>query len=225
MQIEDLYTRRLDFYRLFIQLFRAPEGFEALLRRSNLLRPGLRVMDAGCGFGMATFALLKALSAANLDYDRIDAFDLTAAMLERFKQRLDDAGRDRIRFFRANVLNLESLPHSWQDYDLVLSTSMLEYLPPDDLPHALEALRARMAPASHLLAMITRKSLETKIMIEWGWHAQRYTKPDLQKAFRAAGFERLWFLRFPLRYFWLNRANYVVLAEKAEREKSGGGDV
>ena len=32
---------------------------QALLRRSNLLREGLRVLDAGCGFGMVTFFSLE----------------------------------------------------------------------------------------------------------------------------------------------------------------------
>jgi hypothetical protein len=53
---------------------------QALLRRSHLLRAGLRVLDAGCGFGMVTFAFLEALRERNLDYETIDAFDLTPAM-------------------------------------------------------------------------------------------------------------------------------------------------
>jgi SAM-dependent methyltransferase len=214
VEIEDLYTRRLDAYRSFIQFFRAPQGLEALLRQSGLLRPGLRVLDAGCGFGMATFALAGTLRAANLNYERIDAFDLTPAMLARFNQRLETAGLTRVRLHRANVLELETLPASWTNYDLVLSASMLEYLPPDQLPCALENLRARTAPAGHLAAMITRKTLETKVLIEWGWQAHRYTEQELRKAFDCAGFSQLRLLRFPVRYFWLNRANYVVVATK-----------
>jgi len=53
---------------------------------------------------------------------------------------------------------------------------------------------------------------KTKPLIEWWWHAERYTKEDLQRAFRRAGFQDLVFRRFPSRYFWLNRANYVVEA-------------
>lgn len=213
-EVEDLYTQKLNAYSSFIRFFRAPQGFEALLQHCNLLQPGLRVLDAGCGFGMATFALVGALRAVNLDYEEIDAFDLTPAMLARFQQSIDDLGLNRVRLHRANVLNMETLPQSWRNYDLVLSSSMLEYLPSDELPRALENLRARMAPTSHLLAMITRKTPETKVLIEWGWRAHRYGEQDLRRAFRRAGFSELEMLRFPLRYFWLNRANYVAVAKK-----------
>ena len=52
----------------------------ALLEHSGLLRPKLRVLDAGAGFGTATFALLDALRAKNMDAQAIDAFDLTCVI-------------------------------------------------------------------------------------------------------------------------------------------------
>jgi hypothetical protein len=89
---------------------------------------------------------------------------------------------------------------------------MLEYLPKQDLPRALAGLRARLAPNGHLLVMISRKTPETKALIEWWWRAERYTREELQRGFRQAGFYNLIFRRFPWRYFWLNRANHVVQA-------------
>jgi hypothetical protein len=99
------------------------------------------------------------------------------------------------------VLELEALPPSWIDYDLILSLSMLEYLPKEQLPFALARLRARLAVGGRLLAMITRKTPETKLFIDWGWRAERYRKEELAEAFRIAGFEDLQWLRFPWRYF------------------------
>lgn len=64
-------------------------GIQALLRCSHLLRPGLRVLDAGCGYGVASFAFLEALKRKQLDYKSIDAFDLTPAMLSRFQKTLN----------------------------------------------------------------------------------------------------------------------------------------
>jgi hypothetical protein len=63
-----------------------------------------------------------------------------------------------------------------------------------------------------MLVVITKKSPETKVLIEWLWRAERYTRAELRHAFHAAGFKDLNFLRFPRRYFWLNRANHVVEA-------------
>jgi hypothetical protein len=92
---------------------------------------------------------------------------------------------------------------------------MLEYLAKPDLPNALAGLRERLAPGGRVLAMITRRSLETKVFIEWAWRAERYTEDELRAAFSAARLEPR-FLRFPLPYVWLNRANHVVLAQLRE---------
>lgn len=185
---------------------------KALLLGSHLLRGGLRVMDAGCGFGMATFAFLEALRERNLDYESIHAFDLTQAMLARFQKELETRDISRVQFQRADVLALETLPSSWTGYDLIISASMLEYLAKEDLPRALAGLRARLAPGGYVVIMITRKTPETKVLVEWWWHANRYTKNELLRAFDEGGFRTPIFQRFPWRYAWLNRANFVVEA-------------
>ena len=171
--VQELYTRRIDHYGSFIDAFRSPQGTRALLRRSHLLRAGLRVLDAGCGFGMVTFAFLEALRERNLDYEKIDAFDLTPAMLARFHSELETSGVTRVQLQQADVLALGTLPSSWTNYDLIVSASMLEYLPKRDFPRALAGLRARLTPDGHILAMITRKTPETKVLIDWWWHAER----------------------------------------------------
>jgi cyclopropane fatty-acyl-phospholipid synthase-like methyltransferase len=187
----------------------------ALLERSGLLRPKLRVLDAGVGFGTATFALLDALRAKDVAAQAIDAFDLTPAMLDQFQAELDSRGITLVRHKQANVLELDyQLSPTWRDYDLIISASMLEYVPKQSLPHALSALSARLAQDGSLLAVITRKNWITKILIEWWWYAARYSRKDLQEAFASAGFGDLAFLRFPFRYFWQSVSNHVVLAKR-----------
>ena len=210
--VQKLYTRRADHYRAFIGAFQSPRGFQALLERSLLLRPGLRVLDAGCGSGKATFVLLEALQQNHFDYKKVDAFDLTPAQLDRFQRVVDVLGITRVRLCQADVLALEALPSSWTDYDLILSVSMLEYLPKEELARALSSLRARLAPGGNMLVVITRKTPEAKVLIEWLWHAERYKKKELLLAFKNAGFRDPSFLTFPWPYFWLNRASYVVAA-------------
>jgi len=208
--IQELYTVGIDRYSSFIGFFRSQQATQALLQSSDLLRPGLRVLDAGCGFGMVTFALLDALQQRNFDYQRVDAFDLTPAMLARFRQTLETHGIPRVQLRQADVLALDTLPPSWTDYDLIVSASMLEYLPRQELPRALEALRTRLAPGGDILIVISRKVPETKALIQWWWHAERYTGRELRRIFEQAGIRDPEFRRFPARYFWLNRANYVV---------------
>ena len=210
--VQELYTRRADHYTAFIGAFQSPRGFQALLERSLLLRPGLRVLDAGCGSGKATFVLLEALQQNHFDYKKVDAFDLTPAQLDRFQRVVDVLGITRVRLCQADVLALEALPSSWTNYDLILSVSMLEYLPKEELSRALSGLRARLALGGNILVVITRKTPEAKVLIEWLWHAERYKKNELLLAFKKAGFRDPSFLTFPWPYFWLNRASYVVAA-------------
>jgi cyclopropane fatty-acyl-phospholipid synthase-like methyltransferase len=212
--VQELYTTGIDRYSAFINAFHSPQGIRALLQRSNLLRPGLRVLDAGCGFGMVTFAYLDALRGKAFDYKSIDAFDLTPAMLRRFEETIAASGITEVQTRQADVLALETLPPSWTNYDLILSSSMLEYLPKQSLPFALVGLRARLAPGGHILVVITKKTPETKVLIEWWWQAERYTKNELVRAFAQAGFRDLVFHPFPWRYFWLNRASFVIEAHR-----------
>jgi ubiquinone/menaquinone biosynthesis C-methylase UbiE len=167
--VQDLYTRAIDRYRAFSSAFQVLQGIQALLLSSRLLRPGLRVLDAGCGYGVASLALLEALRQRQLDYKCIDAFDLTPAMLSRFQKTLTARKITRVELRQADVLALGTLPLSWANYDLILSTSMLEHLSKPDLPRALRGLRARLGRNGQLLVMITRKTPETKLLIEWLW--------------------------------------------------------
>ena len=52
--VQELYTAKADCYRSFSSTFQYGEGLRALFEASGLLRPSLRVLDAGCGFGTTT---------------------------------------------------------------------------------------------------------------------------------------------------------------------------
>ena len=215
-EVQKLYTVRLRAYQAFISFFRSRQAIRALMESSGFLRPGLRVLDAGCGFGSATFALLDALRRRNIEPKIIEAFDLTPAMLAQFQGELEARGISHVRLKQANVLNLEELPASWTAYDLIVSTSMLEYVSRQDFSRALAALYARLARRGILLVVITRRNWMTRILIEWCWQAAPYTRNELREEFAAGGFNELAFIRFPLQYFWQNLSNYVVVAKRGE---------
>ena len=213
--VQRLYTEKLGAYRSFIGFFRTRDALRALLESSSVLSPKLRVLDAGAGFGTATFALLNAFRRRGIQPEAIDAFDLTPAMLARFQAELDSRGISTVRLMQANVLQLDQqLPSTWRNYDLIISTSMLEYVPRADISKALSALRDRLAQHGLLLVVITRKNWITKILIERLWKAERYTRQELQQAFAAAGYHDFNFSKFPLSYFWQNTASHVVTAKR-----------
>jgi len=177
-------SRRLTNHAQEVHLvFRSREALQTLLERTGLLRPNLRILDAGAGFGTATFAVLDALRRRNIEPETIDGFDLTPAMLARFRAELDSRGITQVRLKQANVLQLDQqLPSSWGNYDLIVSASMLEYVGRRDLSKALSALGARLAPHGTLLVVITRKNWITKILIDGG--GKRHVT-------RAGSFEKL----------------------------------
>jgi len=84
------------------------------------------------------------------------------------------------------------------------------------LPTANTIPCGRLVQNGTFLAVVTRRNWITKILIERWWHAARYTRQELREAFAAAGFYGVQFIKFPLRYFWLNTSNHVVVARRVE---------
>jgi protein-S-isoprenylcysteine O-methyltransferase Ste14/SAM-dependent methyltransferase len=212
---KDLYTHRLDAYLTFNAVFRYPQCLGAFFKSCDLLRPGLRILDAGCGTGTATFALLEAQRLNQSFFKSIDGFDLTPAMLSRFQERLKALNVTKVRLREANVLELQGLPTDWANYDLVISAAMLEYVPRAELMKALAALRVRLAPDGCLLLFVSRRIWITRILIERCWKANRYTRKELEAALHTAGFTTVKFQKFPSPYFWQNWWGHVVAARSA----------
>lgn len=205
-----LYSKNVDTYALFVSTFLYPQGLRAFFKSSRLLRDDLRVLDAGCGAGIVTFALADALRYHNYTSYTLHGFDLTPAMLTRFQEQLDKRDITNVHLRQADVLKLEHLPSSWANYDLIVSASMLEYIPKRHFAAALVTLRTRLSRQGSFLLFITRNNWFMKLLIEDVWSANRYSRQELLDAFTAAGFGNLTFKKFPLPYFWLNQWGYIV---------------
>lgn len=209
-----LYTDHADGYQRFIALMLYPRGLRAFFRNSPLLRPDLCVLDAGCGAGVVTLALRRALMARGLRPGSFDCFDLTPAMLERFRTRLASEGIAGVRLANADVLKLEELDQEWNGYDLVVSASMLEYLPRDRLAAALGGLRKRLGPDGSLLLFITRDNWLMRPLIGRWWSSNLYTRGELRQAFAQAGFSSITFRRFPPTFRHLDLWGHIVEAQR-----------
>ena len=83
-----LFAERQRSYERFIRFVRYPQGIRAFFLRSPLLRSGLRVLDAGCGIGIVALALRDAIVRCGMTPGPLHAFDLTPAMLDRFRHAL-----------------------------------------------------------------------------------------------------------------------------------------
>jgi SAM-dependent methyltransferase len=180
--------------------------------KSPALGPRLGILDAGCGTGVTTLALRSALEARGIPARAMDAFDLTPAMLSRFRATLDASGIEGVRLAQADVLHLDTLPEAWTDYDLVVTAAMLEYVRRPSLPAAFRALRGRLHARGTLLLFITRNNMLMRPLVERWWSANLYSRAELRVALEAAGFSELSFGHFPLPYRYLDVWGHVVSA-------------
>ena len=208
----DLFNRRADSYARFIRLVLYRQGIRSYFLRSPLLRSGLRVLDAGCGTGAITLALREALVRRGLSASLLHGFDLTPTMLSRFNDQMRTKGITGVETTQADVLQLDGLPESWRDYDLVVSGSMLEYVPRDRLADALAGLRGLLAPGGVFVLFISRRNWLTRPVIGRWWQGNLYDESELTESSRLAGFESLSFGSVPITAHYLSWWGHILEA-------------
>src|SRR5712691_1862532 len=103
---------------------------------------GAKILDAGCGTGLLTLALLRALRFPV----GITALDLSATSISAARKAVAESpGRTRdVSFAEGNLL---SLPFSDNSLDLVVTSGALEYVPLGD---GLSEIARVISPGGHL---------------------------------------------------------------------------
>src|SRR4029453_12664423 len=106
---------------------------------------GARILDAGCGTGLLTHALLRAIRFPV----SITALDLSSTSIEAARKWIYySSGRQRdVSYAQGNVL---SLPFADESLDLVVTSGALEYVP---LADGLSELARVIVPGGHLLLL------------------------------------------------------------------------
>ncbi len=202
-QAQQLYTEKASFYeRVFVNFLGWGKEVESFFQKTNYLQSGMKILDAGCGTGIITRTLHQLAIKNNYHRITFHAFDLTQNMLAIFQQWITKQKANDIELRQADVLQIETLPSSWRNYDLIVSSAMLEYLPKNKVAQALANLKSLLRTEGILLVIMTKRNLLTWLFAKKLWKANIYKENEIQPLFHEAGFEKVAFKVFSSNSWW-----------------------
>lgn len=140
---------------------------------------GARILDAGCGTGLLTLALLRVLHFPV----QITALDLSATSIAAAQKAVGGSPgrRQDVGFAQGNLL---SLPFADNSFDLVVTSGALEYVP---LREGLNELARVISPEGHLLHLPVRPSPAStflEILFRFKSHPPREVLEQTESHFR-----------------------------------------
>jgi ubiquinone/menaquinone biosynthesis C-methylase UbiE len=144
-----------------------------------------RVLDAGCGTGLLTLALLKVLDQPL----RITAIDLSSSSLVTARKAVaENSGRTQsVRFAQANLLQL---PFADDSFDLIMTSGVLEYVP---LSAGFTELARVVRPGGYMIHLPVRPSPASKlleVMFRFKAHPPREVERQTSEHFRVVTHHR-----------------------------------
>jgi ubiquinone/menaquinone biosynthesis C-methylase UbiE len=176
-----LYDRFASLYDLTFKFNRYARSMERYLRDNPLPLPvGARILDAGCGTGLLTLALLRVLERPA----RITAVDLSISSLKtaaRAVRQTNAPRKHQVSFAQANVL---ALPFPDETFQLVVTSGVLEYVP---LREGLGELARVLAPSGYLIHLPVRPapfSRLLEVMFRFKTHPPREVEANTTRYFR-----------------------------------------
>lgn len=176
-----IYDRFTNLYDLMFRVNGYGRSVERYLRENPLPLPsGARVLDAGCGTGLLTLALLRVLERP-ADIVSIDLSFRSLQTARRAVQKQRPAARGPVTFAQADALKL---PFADDTFDLVMTSGVLEYLP---LREGLCEMARVLAPGGHLFFVPVRPSPLTKlleVMFRFKAHPPREVDENTRRFFR-----------------------------------------
>ncbi len=149
-----LYDRIAGLYNLTFKVNGYGRSLERYFELSLPLLPvDARILDAGCGTGLLTKALIRALPRSA----KITAMDLSASSLRTARDGVKTSAHE-ICFAQANLL---VLPFANNSFDLVVTSGALEYV---SLPLGFAELARVIVPGGHLIHIPVRPSFASKFL-------------------------------------------------------------
>lgn len=180
------YDRIANLYDLTFKFNGYGRSLDQYLRNYPLpLAPGARILDAGCGTGLLTLALLKVIDVPV----QITAVDLSASSIETARRAVAETARrlHKVSYMQANVL---ALPFEDDSFDLIVTSGALEYVPLND---GFSELARVLVPGGHMLHLPVRPSLVSRMlemMFHFKAHPPREVRENTERHFRIVAHHR-----------------------------------
>jgi len=174
------YDRIARFYDLTFKLNGYGRSLDEYFDNHPLpISRGARILDAGCGTGLLTLALLRAIRFPV----SITALDLSSTSINAARRSLySSRGRTRdVTFTQGNLL---SLPFADDSLDVVVTSGALEYVP---LADGLAEIARVIAPGGHLLHLPVHPSVAgtlLEILFRFKSHPPREVVNKTERHFR-----------------------------------------
>lgn len=198
-RVKSFYSQRAKLYqRFFVNLLQWERVLDSFFQANNYLHSGMKTLDAGCGTGSVTLVLHRLAQRSGFQEVTFHAFDLTPAMLNLFRERMQSENIRDIRLQQADVLDLtDQLPADWKNYDLTVSSAMLEYIPDEKRGLALTNLRSLLNEDGCLLALLTKRTWITQWTGGRWWGTHLFERESFTQELRRAGFTNIQFRQLP----------------------------
>ena len=151
----------------------------------------IKVLDAGCGSGLYSIAVLKKFPNA-----QVWAFDLNREMTEKMKGNLIRQGYEsRANVFVGDVLT--NINASGRDFDLIITGGVLEYV---DIQKAVQNLARYLRNSGHFLNSPVRDNWLGKLLAKWFGFTPHSSEKNIS-AFEQNGLKLWKSVKIPLRFF------------------------
>lgn len=166
-----------DYYRQIFEVeerhwwYRGMRSISAALLGEQLTRPGLRLLDAGCGTGGFLHWALERGSFASAA-----GVDIGSAAIELARTRLPQVD--------LRTAPMHSLPFADGSFDLVVTNDVLQHVPEDDVDRSLRELRRVLAAGGTLLLRTNGAGRLRRERDDW----RAYDRATLVHALERAGF-------------------------------------
>jgi SAM-dependent methyltransferase len=201
-QVQAFYKQRAKQYqRFFVDFLQWEKVLESFFTENDFLRPGMRILDAGCGTGSVTKVLYRLSRQKEVEDIAFYGFDLTPAMLALFQQWVDEEGAQGILMQQADVLDLmNQLPSEWNSYDWIVSSAMLEYIPEEKRDQALRNMKGLLNENGQILLFLTKRTWIARWTGAKWWGTNLFDRETITAELHLAGYTTMQYHRLPKRW-------------------------